>query len=394
VIPVNFQDPLSASSGANKSSNQSDETQLILGEEVDRNFVHLSSDQVAIASPETVRDLGGDLYSIAIYPGNLTDTEQQGRRLAELVVMPVWAAGPDGIERLVFTVLTEVSGGLALFVPLLLGGLIIFGTLLGSISDREREIYTFSALGLGPGHVGALFFAEAAVYAVVGGMGGQLLSELVGLAAARLARAGIIEATSINYSSTNSLFAIAVVMITVLVSAIYPAIRASRSANPGLSRSWKMPAPDGDRLSLIFPFTVSAYDITGVLSFLSEHFGHHGDAGLGDFAASDVDVRRTGSGDLELVSNLALSPFDLGVTQHMTLTAVPSEIEGVDEVAIEMIRTSGTTSDWYRANRVFVKNLRRQFLLWRTLSAEVIEQYRMQTLEHLGAQKPVVAEAR
>ena len=393
MIPVNFQDPLTASSGANKSTSQSDETQLILSEEVDRNFVHLSSDQVAIASPATVRDLGGDLYSIAIYPGNSADAEQQGRRLAELVVMPVWAAGADGIERLVFTVLTEVSGGLALFVPLLLGGLIIFGTLLGSISDREREIYTFSALGLGPGHVGALFFAEAAVYAVVGGMGGQLLSELVGLAAARLARSGVIEPTSINYSSTNSLFAIAVVMITVLVSAIYPAIRASRSANPGLARSWKMPAPDGDRLNLIFPFTVSAYDITGVLSFLSEHFSHHGDAGLGDFAASDVDVRRTSSGNLELVSNLALAPFDLGVTQHMTLTAVPSEIEGVDEVAIEMIRTSGTTSDWYRANRVFVKNLRRQFLLWRTLSAEVIEQYRMQTLEHLGARKSVVAEA-
>ena len=32
--------------------------------------------------------------------------------------MPVWASSPQGVERLVFTVLTDVSTGFALFVPL------------------------------------------------------------------------------------------------------------------------------------------------------------------------------------------------------------------------------------------------------------------------------------
>jgi hypothetical protein len=73
------------------------------------------------------------------------------------------------------------------------------------------------------------------------------------------------------------------------------------------------------------------------------------------------------------------------VTQHLRLTAVPSEIEGVDEVAIEVRRNSGAQGDWYRANRVFLRDLRRQFLLWRTLSAEMIEEYRLETLELLGA---------
>src|SRR4029079_7378393 len=137
-----------------------------------------------------------------------------------------------------------------------------------------------------------LFFAEAAVYAVVGGMGGQLLAQFVGLAVSHLSKAGYIEPTNINYSSTNSLFAIGVVMTTVLVSAIYPAVRASKSANPGLARAWKMPAAEGDELRLTFPFTVSAYDITGVVSFLAEHFRRHDDAGLGGFAASGVGIRR------------------------------------------------------------------------------------------------------
>jgi hypothetical protein len=393
VMPVNFQDATAAASGATTAAGQKDETQLILADEVDRNFTHLSADQVAIVSSNLVRQLGGKLHSIAVYTPDGVDAAERGRRIAELVVMPVWAAGADGVERLVFTVLTEVAGGLGLFVPLLLGGLIIFGTLLGSIGDREREIYTFSALGLSPGHVGALFFAEAAVYAVVGGMGGQLLAQFVGQGAAFLARIGVIRPISLNYSSTNSLFAIGVVMLTVLVSAVYPAVKASKSANPGLARSWQMPAPKGDHLDLIFPFTVSAYDIVGVMSFLVEHFRHHADAGLGEFASTAVSIGKNADGNLELCSDVALAPFDLGVTEELRLSASPSEIPGVDEVCIKIRRMSGTHGDFTRANKTFLKGLRKQFLLWRTLSHDVIEDYRTRTYAELEAQGSDLKEA-
>ncbi len=382
VIPVDFQDASGASSGQ-QASTGADGDDLLITEEVERDFVHLSADQVAVASNELVRRLGGELHIINLYPRD-ADVLELGRRLAEVVVMPIWAAGPEGVERMILTVLTEVSGGLALAVPLILGGLIIFGTLLGSISDREKEIYTFSALGLSPVHVGVLFFAEATVYAVVGGMGGQLLAQFVALGASVLSKAGYIQPASINYSSTNSLFAIGVVMATVIISAIYPALRASKSANPGLARTWRLPAPEGDDLKLTFPFTVSAYDITGVVSFLAEHFRRHDDAGLGNFAATDVAIRKNERGNLALDSELALAPFDLGVTQSLELSAVPSEIPGVDEVSIHATRRSGATGDWFRANKVFLRDLRKQFLLWRTLNHEVIEQYRLQTLQALG----------
>ncbi len=384
ILPVDFVSAITQSEqGAGQG--QASEAQLLLAEESDRAFIHLSSDQVALASAETVRQLGGSVYAITVHAGPGVDISERGRRIAEATVMPVWSATPHGVERLILTRLTQVSGGLGLFVPLLLGGLIIFGTLLGSISDREKEIYTFSALGLSPVHVGVLFFAEAAVYAFVGGVGGQLLAQAVGLGARVLSEAGLMQPASLNYSSTNALFATGVVMLTVLVSAIYPAVRASRSANPGVARTWKMPAPNGDQLALTFPFTVSAYDITGVVSFLAEHFRRHDDAGLGSFAASHVRLGKSPAGNLELSSDLALAPFDLGVTQHMKLTAVPSQIPGVDEVAIVVERKSGAGADWYRANRVFIKELRRQFLVWRTLSSETIEGYRKHTLEVLGS---------
>jgi hypothetical protein len=203
VLPVDFQDAAALAAGGVEAT-RTTENQLILADEVDRDFIHLSSDQIAVASADLVRQYGGELHAVTIYPDPDVSVSELGRRLAEVVTMPVWASGEKGVERLLLTILTDVSGGFALFVPLLLGGLIIFGTLLGSISDREKEIYTFSALGLAPGHVGVLFFAEAAVYAVVGGMGGQLLAQCVGLAASKLARAGYIEPTSINYSSTNA----------------------------------------------------------------------------------------------------------------------------------------------------------------------------------------------
>jgi len=37
-----------------------------------------------------------------------------------------------------------------------LGGLIVFSTMLGSVVEREKEIFTFSALGLAPPAFGGL----------------------------------------------------------------------------------------------------------------------------------------------------------------------------------------------------------------------------------------------
>jgi hypothetical protein len=350
--------------------------------------LRLSADRVALASNATVRQLGGDLHTYTLIADEAADPAAVGAELAELLPTPVWVAGPAGTQRLTLGPITRVSGLLQLLAPVILGGLIIFGTLLGSISDRQREIYTFSALGLGPRHVGLLFFAEAAVYAAVGGLGGQLLAQVVALAASWLVDLGWMRPVSINFASTQALFAIAVVMATVLVSAIYPALRASRSANPGLARAWTMPAPEDpphdDQLNLTFPFTVSAYDLTGVVAFLAEHFRQHADAGLGPFAASDVALGRDDEGRLQLTTELALAPFDLGVTESFRLTGVPSDIPGVDEVRVELRRNSGAKGDWLRANRVFLKALRRRFLIWRTLPPARVEDYRMQTLQTLG----------
>jgi hypothetical protein len=256
--------------------------------------------------------------------------------------------------------------------------------MLGSVADREREIYTFSALGLAPKHVATLFFAESLVYSLLGGMGGYLLAQATLKLLTMLAGYGLVVVPEMNMSSTNTIFTILIVMGTVLISALYPALKASRSANPGLMRSWRPPAPQGNVLDLVFPFTVSEYDITGVVSFLKEHFDAHSDTGLGRFLACDTHIVRDESSALGLTSHMALAPFDLGVGQKFALRSVPSEIAGIDEVNIRLERMSGQPKDWQRLYKVFLDDLRQQFLIWRSLSHETMEVYRRQTLTALG----------
>ena len=76
------------------------------------------------------------------------------------------------------------------------------------------------------------------------------------------------------------------------------------------------------------------------------------------------------------------------MTQSFELESIPSEIKGIDEVKITLKRESGQPKDWQRLNKVLLSDLRKQFLIWRSLSADVMDLYRQQTLSATGAKKP------
>ena len=329
---------------------------------------------------------------IVLYPRGEVDIAQTAGELAAVFEGPAYAKSTAGTKRYFFTrELEGTSGASEVFVPLLLGGLIIFSSLLGSIVDREREIFAYSALGLAPPDVAALFFAESGVYAVIGGLGGYLFSQVVAKLLAVSAAYGWLRPPEMNFSSLSSTYTILVVMGTVMLSTIYPAIKAGRSANPGVARKWRMPEPKGNLLKFVFPFTVSATDMAGILSFIREHFENHSDASLGNFAAHEVklfgaagDGADPGGPAAGIRAEVSLAPFDLGVYQHFALSAQDSDIEGIQEVVIELEKISGSPGVWVRGNRKFIAELRNQFLLWRSLPIETVEHYRRQTDVALG----------
>jgi len=344
-------------------------------------WANLPTDSVVITSAKNTLKAGGKPTVVTFY----TKDAQQSSLIAEdlarmLDKRPVLATRADGVYRHIQGTVVAASGVGDLLFPILLGGLVIFGTMLGSVADREKEIYTFSALGLAPPHVASLFFAEALVYSVIGGMGGYLIAQGTMKVLSVLASYGLLQVPEMNYSSTNAIVTILIVMATVLISAIFPAIKASRSANPGLLRTWRPPAPKDDVYDIVFPFTVSEYDLTGVVSFLKEHFNNFSDTGLGAFMAKNAKLIKYDDGSLGLSAHLALAPFDLGVTQQFELRSAPSEIKGIDEVKIQLVRKSGQPKDWVRLNKALFNDLRTQFLLWRSIPRETMEMYRQETL--------------
>jgi hypothetical protein len=375
ILPVNFTEASSQQQTAAPTQ------EALLSR---RTWASLPVDSVVVVSVESARELGAALYGIMMYTDDTADATRIGEDLARMLSFPIIATRTNGAYLHLLGTVLAASGVKDLFFPILLGGLVIFGTMLGSVSDREKEIYTFSALGLAPKHVATLFFAESTVFSLLGGMGGYLLAQGTLKILTVLADYGWVVVPEMNMSSTNTIVTILIVMATVLVSAIYPAVKASKSANPGLMRVWRPPEPVGDELDLVFPFTVSEYDITGVVSFLKEHFDNYSDTGLGHFMSSDTRLAREQGGQLGLHARLALAPFDLGVSQSFQLCSAPSEIPGIDEVRIRLERASGQPKDWQRLNKVFMDDLRKQFLIWRSLPQETMEQYRRRTLVTLG----------
>ena len=373
ILPVDF----AAMKAAQKGDKPPTENLLV---EQDT-WTSLPIDSIVIVSAENARRIDGKPHVVHLY----TDDSPSAVEIAEDVSRmmdktPIVVTRKDGVYRHVLGTVVAASGVADLFFPVLLGGLVIFGTMLGSVADREKEIYTFSALGLAPPHVASLFFAEAMVYSVLGGLGGYLIAQASMKILGALAGFGLVQVPEMNYSSTNAIVTILIVMATVLVSALYPAVKASRSANPGLLRSWRLPAPRGDVFDLLFPFTVSEYDLTGVVSFLKEHFDNFSDTGLWSFIAQNARLIAHEDGSLGLAAHLALAPFDLGVTQLFDLRSAPSEIKGIDEVNIRLVRKSGQPKDWERLNKVLLDDLRTQFLLWRSLPHGTMELYRERTL--------------
>jgi hypothetical protein len=380
ILPADFTEITSSSQPTAAALEEDDEAMESMSQ---RNWASLPVDQVAVVTADTAKAIGGALYALTVYTADSTAAVETAENLARMLPFPIPATGDNGVYRHLLGTVLKASGARDLFFPIVLGGLVIFGTMLGSVADRQKEIYTFSALGLAPRHVATLFFAESMVYALIGGLGGYLLAQgtlkVLGVAA----EYGLVRVPEMNMSSTNTIATILIVMVTVLLSSVYPAIKASKSANPGLMRTWRPPPPVGDLMDLVFPFTVSQYDITGVVSFLKEHFGNHTDTGLGRFMTSDVKLVQEPNGDLGLDARLALAPFDLGVSQTFALRSTPSEIEGIDEVRVVLHRLSGQPKDWQRLNKVFLDDLRQQFLIWRSISPETMEHYRQQTLEAL-----------
>ncbi|HPD31388.1 MAG TPA: ABC transporter permease [Phycisphaerae bacterium] len=334
----------------------------------------ISPDQFAIIRADRAVELGGSLRSVVIVPHDPRDTMALADDVAVSFRQPVYANADGKVVLCAMAELTTLQGFSSVIVPLLIGAAIIFNTMLSSVYERRREIGTMMAVGLAPLHVGALFVAEAAAYGTIGVVGGFVLGQGLGTVAARF---DLIPGINLNFSSAAAVWTQVAMMAVVLLSSLWPACKAARIAAPGSESTWKLPVPHGDEMAVLLPFTFHGRDAAPLLVYLREWLASHTESSLGRFTCGAIELfADAGTGGRGLVAQIWLAPFDLGIMQTVELEIRPGSDPSIHEVRISLRREAGPHSSWVRGNRRFLTELRKRFLLWRSLSPAETERYR------------------
>jgi hypothetical protein len=352
-----------------------------MSEDLLREYVHLAPDSAFFVPYDFLIGQGGQLRSVGIVMHDTTSEKTM-------------AMVQDHLDQLMSRIELNLYGGIGgktflcsavsqtgfknvgdLVIPILIAALICLNTMLGSVYERVREIYIYSSLGLAPTHIAALFIAEAAVYAVLGAVAGYLFGQVLSKI---LLEFHLMSGLNLNYSSLSAVGSTIVIMVTVLLSVIYPARRASEIASPGIERRWHLPEPKDDQIDMPLPFTVTGDQALGVNMFLNEYMSAHADYSLGNFSTADIELRTVqneyGEG-YEQSLMVWLAPYDLGVSERLVLQTVPTEEAEVYQIRALIIRESGDQSSWLRVTRNFINMLRKQYLLWRTFPAGLKGEY-------------------
>jgi ABC-type antimicrobial peptide transport system permease subunit len=351
-----------------------------------KSFTHNEAENTVIMPFKKVIDLKGTLHSIAV---KFTGTTENPKSLVEEFITKLAGIVFAGFDNKTFVYssigFTSFGGISNILIPILIASLIVLNTMLGSVYERIREIGTYSAVGLAPVHIASLFFAESLVYAILGAVGGYLLGQVI---LKILLTTGLLKGLVLNYSSLSAVLATIIIVITVLLSTLYPARKASQMAVPDVTRKWILPEPKGDNWEFEFPFTVSEIEVLGLATFLTEYFNSYQDVSLGNFytngAKLNYEKLSSGKNKYTIETTIWLAPFDLGVSQEFKMVFEPLGEYNFFTINLYMKRTSGESTDWKRLNRRFLDGIRKQFLIWRTVSSEVKKDYELQGKKYLG----------
>ncbi|MFT3785203.1 MAG: ABC transporter permease [Tepidisphaeraceae bacterium] len=346
------------------------------GSELAQSYQHLPASQFGIVHARLSQQLSNArLASVALRTTDFDETKKLADEIASRFTLVIYAGLESGVQMISASNLAKITGS-AVAIPLLIGGLIIFNTMMGSIAERKREIHIYTSLGLAPMHVGALFVAEALTYGVLGTVFGYIIGQGVGTFMLKM---GWLGNMTLDYSGSSALLTIGLILLVVLLSALVPARLASKIAAPSIERSWRVPPPKDGRIVATLPFTINKTAAEGAIAYLAEFFDAHREGSIGKFAADRSQVFRDDLADRKvrgLSTTVWLTPFDLGVRQNITLLIQASEsIPDVYEVQVLLDRLSGDDSSWYRMNRPFLTELRKQFLQWRSLSPARMKEY-------------------
>ena len=280
-----------------------------------------------------------------------------------------------GVYQVTGAYRTTIGGLSRLVVPLLIAGLLLFNTMLGTVYERKSEIAIYNAIGLNPRHIFVFFLAEALVYGVIGAIGGYLIGQILAMSAQSF---GLVRGMNVNFSSLMVVWAIVFTVGLVLLSTIYPAWVATRTAVPSGTRRWSLPDHDGNRMKVDLPFIYEPELAIGVMAYLHEILSSCVEGAVSEML---VDVRslttsqEEGRPVLQSAYGVALAPYDLGVTQCLAIEARFNPRLDSYGMSLDIQRESGQDTSWLAVNQPMLERLRKALLRWRNMDPARYQEY-------------------
>ncbi len=354
-------------------------------------YSHIPGGSTAIIPAPTLLAMGGELKNIALRSNDELPPAKIASTLVDRFSLAIFAGDQDGVWLYNLSDTMAYSGVPNIIIPLLISILIVLNTMISSVYERKNEIGIYTSVGLAPSHVSFLFVAEAMALAVISVVLGYLVAQV---SAALLSDTRYWEGITVNYSSLAGVAAMLLVIGVVLISVIYPSRVAARIAIPDVKRSFKLPEPVNDQVTVMLPFFMKYEEHSSIGGYLHTFFSGHQDISHGRFSTGFIDLLHTcatvdeigqaikSSADpcayhcVHLRSRVWLSPFDFGIMQLIDIQFCPARdnLEFL-EIKISIKRESGEKSQWQRINKLFIHELRKQLLIWRSLDAGQHEAY-------------------
>lgn len=333
----------------------------------------LSWDRVLIVAAPFASKLGAFVNSVGVNSPNATREEllDLAGRVAYVLDARV-TAHANGTSYTASRLFGYAFLGWESVAPLLvLGAVNVVAALLSSVYERTRELYVFSSVGLSPRGAALMFTVEFLVYGFVGTFTGYM----AGWALSRsFASAGLLpESFVFNYASLSVVLAMAAIVGVCAAAAAYPAAKAAQLITPSLERVWKPPTkPRGDVWELVFPLRLaSRAEALGLLRYLREYYMGAGyyKAGFRVSGLGEVNAER-----LELSLKALLAPIESG-TEHEVLVKVIEQPGARFSVAVIARFLGGSRAVWQSAAPLFFDDLRKQLLLWASLTSKEKDKY-------------------
>src|SRR5690606_36991159 len=111
-----------------------------------REYAHWPVIQTAIVPFEVARSFGATVRSVAVRTGDGVDPDSEAAAHARRSNLTILASDGEAVTLYAAVNRNRLSAAGQIVVPLLLGFVMVLGTMLGSVYERHREIFVYNSV--------------------------------------------------------------------------------------------------------------------------------------------------------------------------------------------------------------------------------------------------------